>query len=57
MQHCFWLHQNLSVPVTCKIRLLPKLSDTVKLCLALERAVFLANSSWPNEGEQATTDR
>ena len=32
------LHQNLSVPVTCKIRLLPKLSDTVKLCLALERA-------------------
>ena len=32
------LHQNLSIPVTCKIRLLPKLSDTLELCLALEKA-------------------
>ena len=32
------LHKNLSVPVTCKIRLLPTMSDTIKLCLALERA-------------------
>ena len=32
------LQQNLSIPVTCKIRLLPKLSDTLELCLALEKA-------------------
>lgn len=32
------LAQNLSVPVTCKIRLLPSLDDTIQLCHILVRA-------------------
>ena len=32
------LHQNLNVPVTCKIRLFPKLEDTIRLAKALESA-------------------
>jgi tRNA-dihydrouridine synthase 1 len=32
------LHKNLKIPVTCKIRLLPSLTDTLKLCVALEAA-------------------
>jgi len=32
------LHQNLSVPVTCKIRLLPREEDTLKLVKVLESA-------------------
>eukprot|EP00945_MAST-04E_sp_MAST-4E-sp1_P000010 g10.t1 len=32
------LHNNLKIPVTCKIRLLPRLEDTLKLVLALEAA-------------------
>jgi tRNA-dihydrouridine synthase 1 len=32
------LHQNLSVPVTCKVRMLPSQEDTINLCKALEEA-------------------
>ena len=32
------LHQHLNVPVTCKIRLFPKLEDTIRLAKALESA-------------------
>ncbi|ELR18074.1 tdiRNAhydrouridine synthase [Acanthamoeba castellanii str. Neff] len=32
------LHKNLSIPVCCKIRLLPKLEDTIKLALVLQNA-------------------
>ena len=32
------LHEGLRIPVTCKIRLLPKMEDTLALCLALQEA-------------------
>jgi tRNA-dihydrouridine synthase 1 len=32
------LSQNLSIPVTCKIRILPRLADTLHLCRVLVEA-------------------
>ena len=32
------LHSNLNIPVTCKIRLFPKIQDTIRLAKALESA-------------------
>eukprot|EP01132_Coremiostelium_polycephalum_P010307 gene10307-12648_t len=32
------LHKNIKVPIFCKIRLLPKIEDTIKLALQLEEA-------------------